>query len=50
MARDTFAHLASVVLRMPPRLGRVRLVAVDGPSGAGKTRSSGSSASGDWTR
>jgi uridine kinase len=37
MARDAFAHLASLVLRMPPRLGRVRLVAVDGPSGAGKT-------------
>ena len=37
MARDTFVHLASLVLSRPPRLGRVRLVAVDGPSGAGKT-------------
>jgi uridine kinase len=33
----TFAALAAYVLELPPRLGRVRLVAVDGPSGAGKT-------------
>ncbi|NMO55606.1 hypothetical protein HH310_31030 [Actinoplanes sp. TBRC 11911] len=33
----TFAALAAYVLKLPPRLGRVRLVAVDGPSGAGKT-------------
>src|SRR6266511_4903551 len=34
---ETFAHLASRVMTTVPRLGRVRLVAVDGPSGAGKT-------------
>ncbi|HEV8175030.1 MAG TPA: hypothetical protein VGP91_15415 [Actinoplanes sp.] len=34
---ETFAHLASRVMARVPRLGRVRLVAVDGPSGAGKT-------------
>jgi uridine kinase len=32
-----FDELAAVVLSRPARLGRVRLVAVDGPSGAGKT-------------
>jgi uridine kinase len=34
---DTFTALAAYVLELPPRLGSVRLVAVDGPSGAGKT-------------
>ena len=38
MPADTFAALAARVRRLPPRLGPVRLVAVDGPSGAGKTR------------
>jgi uridine kinase len=37
VAEQTFAGLAAHVLRLPPRLGPVRLVAVDGPSGAGKT-------------
>ena len=32
-----YADLAGTVLATPPRLGPVRLVAVDGPSGAGKT-------------
>jgi uridine kinase len=35
---DTFAALAARIRALPPRLGPVRLVAVDGPSGAGKTR------------
>jgi uridine kinase len=30
-------ELAALILSRPPRLGPVRLVAVDGPSGAGKT-------------
>ncbi|MCM4084471.1 uridine kinase family protein [Paractinoplanes hotanensis] len=30
--------LAAYVMNRPPRLGDVRLIAVDGPSGAGKTR------------
>jgi uridine kinase len=34
---ETFAALAREVMSRPPRLGTVRLVAVDGPSGAGKT-------------
>jgi uridine kinase len=34
---DTFTALAAYVRGLPPRLGPVRLVAVDGPSGAGKT-------------
>ena len=34
----TFAQLGAYVTRLKPRLGDVRLVAVDGPSGAGKTR------------
>ncbi len=38
MSDDTFAALAAHVRSLPPRLGPVRLVAVDGPSGAGKTR------------
>ena len=37
-AEGTFAGLAAYVLGLPARLGDVRLVAVDGPSGAGKTR------------
>jgi uridine kinase len=32
-----YADLAAAVRESPPRLGRVRVVAVDGPSGAGKT-------------
>jgi uridine kinase len=34
---EAYAELAQQVLARPPRLGRTRLVAVDGPSGAGKT-------------
>ena len=34
---NSFVELAELVLSRPPRLGGVRLVAVDGPSGAGKT-------------
>lgn len=34
---ETYAELAGRILRRPARLGRTRLVAVDGPSGAGKT-------------
>lgn len=34
---ETYADLASRILARPARLGRTRLVAVDGPSGAGKT-------------
>jgi uridine kinase len=34
---ESFAELAGRVRALPPRLGPVRLVAVDGPSGAGKT-------------
>ncbi len=33
----TFTELAAEVMRRPPRLGTTRLVAIDGPSGAGKT-------------
>lgn len=33
----TYAQLAAHILERPPRLGAVRLVAIDGPSGAGKT-------------
>jgi uridine kinase len=36
--RETFAGLAALIRGRPPRLGSVRLVAIDGPSGAGKTR------------
>ena len=32
-----FADLAAAVLEQPPRLGPVRLVAIDGPGGAGKS-------------
>ncbi|BFU46521.1 uridine kinase [Krasilnikovia sp. MM14-A1004] len=35
---ERFTDLAARILATPPRLGSVRLVAVDGPSGAGKTR------------
>ena len=38
MLRDAEAGLAELILSRPPRLGPVRLVAIDGPSGAGKTR------------
>jgi uridine kinase len=34
---QTFAGLAALIRSRPPRLGAVRLVAIDGPSGAGKT-------------
>ncbi|GAB1645530.1 uridine kinase [Krasilnikovia sp. MM14-A1259] len=34
---ERFAELAAWILAKPPRLGPVRLVAIDGPSGAGKT-------------
>jgi uridine kinase len=34
---QTFAELAAYAMKQPPRLGRVRLIAVDGRSGAGKT-------------
>jgi uridine kinase len=34
----TFAQLTAYAKRLEPRLGDVRLIAVDGPSGAGKTR------------
>jgi uridine kinase len=37
MTTETFADLAELVRKTPPRLGPVRLVAIDGPSGAGKT-------------
>ncbi|MFI6073422.1 uridine kinase [Actinoplanes sp. NPDC051343] len=33
-----FAQLSAYVKNLKPRLGDVRLIAVDGPSGAGKTR------------
>jgi uridine kinase len=35
---ETFAELARRIHSLPPRLGSVRLVAIDGPSAAGKTR------------
>ncbi|MQA80807.1 MAG: AAA family ATPase [Streptosporangiales bacterium] len=37
MRISTFAHLAREVLARPARLGEVRLVAVDGPTGSGKS-------------
>ena len=37
MKVEAYAELADVILSLPPKLGRTRLVAVDGPSGAGKT-------------
>jgi uridine kinase len=38
IADQSFAGLAAYAGKLPPRLGCVRLIAVDGPSGAGKTR------------
>ncbi len=38
---ETFSALARDVMCRPPRLGTVRVVAVDGPSGAGKTTFAG---------
>ncbi len=38
MGAESFASLAERILERPPRLGPVRLVAVDGPSGSGKSR------------
>ena len=40
-AIETYADLAATILDRPARLGGVRLVAVDGPSGAGKTTFAG---------
>ena len=37
MTVETFASLAEIVRARPARLGPVRLVAVDGPAGSGKT-------------
>ncbi|HLL68651.1 MAG TPA: hypothetical protein VK453_23490 [Micromonosporaceae bacterium] len=37
----TFADLAAEVLARPPRVGQVRVVAVDGPAGSGKTTFTG---------
>jgi uridine kinase len=37
MAVETFADLAATIQERPPRLGTIRLVAIDGPSGGGKT-------------
>ncbi|WP_205862717.1 hypothetical protein [Planosporangium thailandense] len=37
MCIERFADLAAQVVKSPAKLGPVRLVAVDGPSGAGKT-------------
>jgi uridine kinase len=37
MTVESFRALATALLGEPPRLGGTRLVAVDGPSGAGKT-------------
>jgi uridine kinase len=33
----SYADLAAMIRARPPRLGNIRLVAIDGPSGAGKT-------------
>ena len=35
--RESFADLAATIRARPPRLGATRLVAIDGPSGGGKT-------------
>lgn len=43
---ETYAELARLVMGRPARLGRTRLVAVDGPSGAGKTLFAGRLAAG----
>ena len=37
MSVETYKELAATVLARPPRLGSVRLVAVDGPAGSGKS-------------
>ncbi|UOY02689.1 uridine kinase family protein [Blastococcus sp. PRF04-17] len=37
----TFAGLAQRILASPPRLGRTRLVCIDGPAGSGKTTLAG---------
>jgi uridine kinase len=37
MTRESFAELAATVRARPPRFGTTRLVAVDGPSGSGKS-------------
>lgn len=37
MSTETYADLAKLIMTRPPRLGDVRLVAIDGPSGTGKT-------------
>ncbi|OLB66479.1 MAG: hypothetical protein AUI10_02595 [Actinobacteria bacterium 13_2_20CM_2_72_6] len=41
MTVERFADLATEIARRPARLGTVRFVAVDGPSGAGKTTFAG---------
>ena len=41
MSVHRYADLARTVLASPPRLGPVRLVAVDGPAGSGKTTFAG---------
>jgi uridine kinase len=41
VSSDTFAALAEEVRAAPPRLGRTRLVCVDGPAGSGKTTFAG---------
>ena len=41
MRVERFADLAAEIGRRPARLGPVRFVAVDGPSGAGKTTFAG---------
>ncbi|GID33130.1 uridine kinase family protein [Paractinoplanes brasiliensis] len=38
MPEQSFRDLAALVMSREPRFGRTRLIAVDGPSGAGKTR------------
>lgn len=38
MREQRISDLAAYILGLSPRLGEVRLIAVDGPSGAGKTR------------
>lgn len=41
MSIERYGDLAARVLRAPPRLGKVRVVAVDGPAGSGKTTFAG---------
>ena len=45
-AVERFADLAAEITRRPARLGSVRMVAIDGPSGAGKTTFAGRLAAG----